>query len=124
MPPTREQALDAGPAVMQIRRVFGITLATDLPFANPLPDGVHSPTLTVYVVDRAPNQTVYEEDWVLYPNYQYPGPRFMGMMSVVPSPMEQPYASQSDFFRTVPFAAGSKFVRVTAEEFTSLPKSR
>ena len=88
------------------------------------PTGIEDKAGEVYVVDRAPNQTVYEEDWVLYPNYQYPGPRFMGMMSVVPSPMEQPYASQSDFFRTVPFAAGSKFVRVTAEEFTSLPKSR
>jgi hypothetical protein len=78
----------------------------------------------VYVHDRTPDQTQYVEDWVLYPNYQYPGPQFMGMLNITPSPMERPYASQSDFFRNVPFSAKSKYVRVTAQEFTSLPVAR
>lgn len=65
----------------------------------------------VYVLDRAPDQTTYEEDWVLYPNYQYPGPRFMGTLNVVPSPTERPYASQSEFFKNVPFAPGRVEIR-------------
>ena len=60
----------------------------------------------VYVPDRAPGQAEYLEHWVLYPNYLYPGPRFIGALQIVPS-SEKPYASESEFFRTVPFAKGS-----------------
>jgi hypothetical protein len=73
----------------------------------------------VYVLDRPPDATQYVEDWVLYPNYLYPGPRFMAGLQIVASPTEKPYASESDFFANVPFAAGSKYVRVSAQEYTS-----
>src|SRR5438552_2138452 len=72
----------------------------------------------IHVVDRPPDATQYVEDWVLYPNYLYPGPRFMGALQIVASPTEKPYASQADFFANVPFAPGSKYVRVSAQEYT------
>ena len=78
----------------------------------------------VYVPDRAAGQTTYVEDWVLYPNYLYPGPRFLGALQIVPDAFSPPYASEADFFSRVPFAAGSKYVRVTAQEYTSLPAAR
>ena len=76
----------------------------------------------VYILDRAPGQTQYAEDWVLYPNYAHSGPRFIGALQVVPGTLH--YQSESDFFSKVPFPAGSKFVRVSAEEFSSLPVTR
>jgi len=78
----------------------------------------------VYVPDRAQGQTEYLEHWVLYPGYMYPGPRFIGTLQIVPSPMEKPYASESDFFQRVPFAAGSKYIRVLAQEYPYLPVTR
>jgi hypothetical protein len=78
----------------------------------------------IYFPDRAPSQTNYVEDWVLYPNYLYPGPQFIGPLQIVPTPSEAPYASESDFFQKVPFEKGSKYIRVTAEEHTSLPVAR
>ena len=88
------------------------------------PSGIDHAVAEIYVHDRAPDQTQYVEDWVLYPDYQYPGPQFIGMLNITPSPMERPYASQSDFFQNVPFKAKSKYIRVTAQEFTSLPVVR
>jgi len=76
----------------------------------------------VYVPYRAPGQTQYVEDWVLYPNYMYPGPRFIGTLQIVPSPTEQPYASEQDFFQRVPFTTGSKYIRVLAQESNYLPR--
>jgi hypothetical protein len=75
----------------------------------------------VYVPDRAAGATEYVEDWVLYPNYLYPGPQFIGALQIVPSSSERPYASETDFFQRVPFAPGSKYIRVLAQEYTSLP---
>ena len=76
----------------------------------------------VYVPNRAPGQTQYIEDWVLYPNYLYPGPRFIGALQIVPAPTEQPYASEQDFFQKVPFTTGSKYIRVLARESSYLPR--
>ena len=78
----------------------------------------------IYVPDRAEGQSEYLEHWVLYPNYMYPGPRFIGALQIVPSPTEKPYASESDFFRNVPFAPGSKYIRVLAQEYSYLPATR
>jgi len=86
--------------------------------------GVDQRVGEIYVHDREPGQTQYVEDWVLYPNYQYPGPNYLGMLNITPSPMERPYASQADYFQNVPFAKGSKYIRVTAQEFSSLPVTR
>ena len=78
----------------------------------------------IYVPDRAADQSQYLEHWVLYPNYMYPGPKFIGALEIVPSPTEPPYASEQDFFRRVPFGPGYKYIRVTAQESTSLPTGR
>jgi hypothetical protein len=78
----------------------------------------------VYVPDRVAGQTQYTEHWVPYPNYLHPGPKFLGPMQVVPVTTEKPYASDAEFFKNVPFVKGSKYVRVDAEEFTSLPVAR
>lgn len=78
----------------------------------------------IYAPDRTAGAIEYVEDWVLYPNYLYPGPQFIGALQIVPSPTERPYASEADFFQRVPFAAGSKYIRVFAQEATSLPVAR
>jgi hypothetical protein len=75
----------------------------------------------VYVPERAAGQIEYVEEWVLFPNYRYPGPSFMGMLNIIPSATERPYSSQEDFLQNVPFPKGSKYVRVSAQEFTALP---
>ena len=74
--------------------------------------------------DHVAGQTQYVEDWVLYPNYLYPGPHFNGVLQVIASPTEAPYTSEADFFHNVPFTAGSKYIRVSAEEYASLPSRR
>jgi hypothetical protein len=78
----------------------------------------------VYVPLYVPGQTSYTQHWVLYPGYLYPGPKFIGALQVIPSPTERPYASETDFFQNVPWSAGSKYIRITSEEFTSLPVRR
>jgi hypothetical protein len=78
----------------------------------------------IYVPERAAGAIEYVEDWVLYPNYLYPGPQFIGALQIVSSPTERPYASETDFFQRVPFAAGSKYIRVFAQESNSLPVPR
>src|SRR5262245_23415562 len=78
----------------------------------------------IYVEDRVEGQTHYVEHWVLSPNYQYPGPKFIGKLEIIPSPTEKPYANADDFFRNVPFERGSKYIRVTADEFSELPVKR
>jgi hypothetical protein len=75
----------------------------------------------VFVPQRDPAETRYVEHWVLYPNYRYPGPRYLGALRVVVSTSEAPYASEDDFFRNVPFAKGSKYVRVNCQESPALP---
>lgn len=78
----------------------------------------------IYVPDRVEGQTEYVEHWVLYPKYLYPGPQFIGALQIVASPTEQPYASEADFLRRVPFEKGSKYIRVTAQESSYLPVAR
>src|SRR5689334_4638991 len=78
----------------------------------------------VYVPERDAGQATYVEHWVLYPNYRYPGPLFISALQIVPSPTENPHDTQPIFFRNVPFAKDSKYIRVTAEESKSLPVVR
>ena len=78
----------------------------------------------VYVPDRAEGQTQYTEHWILYRNYQYPGPRYVGELLVAPIPSVAPYSSDADFFRNAPFPSGSKYVKVDVQEFTTLPVTR
>ena len=75
----------------------------------------------IYVPEREPQSPSYTEHWVLYPNYQYPGPRFIGPLLVAPMPSMRPYESDAEFFRTAPFPAGSKYVEVQAVESDFLP---
>src|SRR4051812_12770777 len=78
----------------------------------------------MYLNPYATGQTTYVQNWVLSPGYQYPGPRFLGALQVIASPTDRPYASEMDFFQNVPWSTGSKYVRITSEEFTSLPGRR
>lgn len=74
----------------------------------------------VYVPARDPNVTHYVEHWVLYPNYVYPGPKSLATLKVVPL-SASPYQDETAFFKRVRFSAGSKYIRVTADEFNQLP---
>lgn len=70
----------------------------------------------VFVPERAADAVTYEEHWVLYPSYKYPGPRNLRGLTIQADPSAKPYRDANDFFRRVPFAAGSKYVHVTATE--------
>jgi hypothetical protein len=70
----------------------------------------------VFVPDRLPGATHYEEHWVLYKGYQYPGPNNLRGLVVKAEPSEMPYRSVEDFFARVPFRKGSKYIHVTATE--------
>lgn len=79
----------------------------------------------IYVPERAPAATHYLEHWVLYKNYLYPGPNFIGELLVSPlaggTSEQNVYRDEADFFRRATFPAGSKYVKVTVDEFTSIP---
>jgi hypothetical protein len=70
-----------------------------------------------------PDARFYVEHWVLYPGYVYPGPRTLAVLELAPKAVT-PFESEQDFFRNASFPKGSKYVRVTAEEFDRLPASR
>ena len=75
----------------------------------------------VFVPDRETGRRDYTEHWVLYKNYQYPGPRFVGELLVAPIPSVRPYADTADFFRNAPFPEGSKYIEVSVLESDLLP---
>lgn len=79
----------------------------------------------IYVPDRAEGATHYLEHWVLYRNYVYPGPNFIGELLISPlaggTSEENVYRNEADFFRRAAFPIGSKYVKVTVDEFTSIP---
>ena len=74
----------------------------------------------VYRAPGNPEATVYVEHWVLRPGYVYPGPKTLVTLNLVPK-AKTPYSSEEEFFRNASFPKGSKYVKVTAEEFTKLP---
>jgi len=76
------------------------------------------PVGEVFVPERATN-AAYTEHWVLYPNYQYPGPMFVGELLVAPIPSQLPRTSVEELFRAAPL--GSKHVRVDVQEFDLMP---
>ena len=79
-----------------------------------------NPVGEVYRGPGDPAATIYNEHWVLHPGYVYPGPKTLVTLKVVPQ-AKTPYSSEEDFFRRAAFPKGSKYVKVTAEEFTKLP---
>jgi hypothetical protein len=70
----------------------------------------------VYVPPRASTAIQYQEHWVLYNKYRYPGPSYLKGLVVQASPPEMPYASLEDFYRRVPWGPKSKYIVVTATE--------
>jgi hypothetical protein len=74
----------------------------------------------IYVPARAAGATSYLEHWVLFSAYVYPS----GGRDAVPTEIVasgSSYASERDFFARVPFAAGSRYVRVQSVESAALP---
>jgi hypothetical protein len=74
----------------------------------------------IYVHWRQPEAARYDEHWVLFPEYVYPGPKNLEPVRIVPR-AKSPYASAEDFFRRVEFVRGSKYIRVIADEYDQLP---
>ena len=75
----------------------------------------------IYVPGRLPGTTHYVEHGVLFPGYVYPGPKSLVTLKIVPK-LTSPYADENDFFRRVRFDSGSKYIRVTADEFSQMPR--
>jgi hypothetical protein len=83
-----------------------------------------SPTTGTYVlvgqIYRADTSTTtYLEHWVLYPGYVYPSEA--NGMKVVIRPGLAAYRDTVDFLSRVPWAPGSRYVRVDCADGTTLP---
>jgi hypothetical protein len=70
----------------------------------------------VYVPPREEHQTTYEEHWVLYAKYRYPGPNYLRSLVIKAEPTEFPYRDADDFFRRVPFGPHFTYIHITATE--------
>lgn len=70
----------------------------------------------VFVPERAANAITYDEHWVLYSKYKYPGPDNLRGLIIKAEPSEKPYADVNDFFRRVPWDKKSKYIHVRATE--------
>jgi|SRR5262245_35410992 len=70
----------------------------------------------VFVPEREPGTAVYEEHWVLYAKYRYPGPNNLRGLVIKAEPSEVPYRSTEDFFQRVPFGPKSTYIHITATE--------
>jgi hypothetical protein len=73
----------------------------------------------VYVPARPAGATTYPEHWVLFPTYVYPSGD--GKVEVALRPGGPRYESEADFFARVPFARGSRYVKVQSAESDRLP---
>lgn len=77
----------------------------------------------IFVPAREPGTIHYLEHWVLFPNYVYPGPKNLAMLKIVPK-SPSPFKDEADFFRRVEFKQGSKYIRVTADEYHEMPRAK
>jgi hypothetical protein len=75
---------------------------------------------TIYVPQRATNQQIYAEYWVLFPKYVYPSVERPVTTEIVSSAGYH-YTSLQDFFAKVPWSVGSRFVTVIAVDTNVLP---
>ena len=73
----------------------------------------------IYVPVRPAGATTYAEHWVLFPGYVYPSGD--GKVEVALRPGGPAYRSEADFFARVPFAPGSRYVRVQSDDTDRLP---
>ena len=71
----------------------------------------------VYRIDPDPGQ--YSEHWVLYPGYVYPSP--INGVTVVLRPGHATYENLDDFFKRLPWTAGSGYVKTVCADGTVLP---
>ena len=67
------------------------------------------------------SRSLYVEHWILYPNYVYPNARNGIKTEIVPD-ADASYASEADFFARAPFGPGYRYVHVTSEDGTQLPR--
>ena len=70
--------------------------------------------------DQSVYQSVYAEYWVLSDRYLYPSDRTL-IATTITHATGYHYTSVEDFFANVPWAAGYRYVLVTAVDSTSLP---
>lgn len=75
---------------------------------------------TVYRGPGPEDAPVYTEHWILYPAYVYPSPKTLTTLTLKTQAATE-FKDEQDFFRRAEFPAGSRYVRVTAEEFDALP---
>jgi hypothetical protein len=74
----------------------------------------------VFREDRDPGS--YTEHWVLYPEYVYPNDA--NRVVVTLQPAESTYRDAADFFARVPWSHGSRYVKSTCQDGTTLPVVR
>ena len=65
--------------------------------------------------------TQYVEHWVLYDGYIYPGKNQPGLTTTIKAAPLSGYKSEADFFASVPWGPGYRYVRVDCTEFDRLP---
>jgi hypothetical protein len=112
------------PAIAGSAVVFAMLLAAQVPVDTQIT--LYEAGNEVGQVYRGPgdaNARFYVEHWVLYPTYVYPGPRTLAVLELAPQAVTA-FESEQDFFRNAHFPKGSKYMRVTAEEFNELPRGR
>lgn len=65
------------------------------------------------------SETNYVEHWVLYPGYVYPSPANKASFELRPGQAE--YKDAATFLAKVPFEKGSRYVKTSCEDGTSIP---
>lgn len=70
----------------------------------------------VFVPARDFKATKYMEHWVLYPGYSYISGGGRQNLKIQATNEEPAYRDLDDFYARVPFAEGSKYIQITAEE--------
>ena len=63
--------------------------------------------------------TEYVEHWVLYPGYVYPSPKNKATVELRPG--EAQYNDAKTFLAKVPFEKGSRYVKTSCADGTSIP---
>jgi hypothetical protein len=75
---------------------------------------------TIYVPQRAADQPIYSEYWILFANYVYPSEKNPVTTQTAPSTGYH-YTSVEDFFAKAPWGKGYRYVDIVALDSSALP---